>query len=70
MALSLDGPTPLLQVFDLPTSCAFYCDVLGFELVSGDDTWWGMLKLGANTLMLNTAYEEDQRPAAAEVRRV
>lgn len=62
MALSLDGPTPLLQVFDLPTSLAFHCDVRGFQLVSGDDTWWCMLKLGANTLMLNTAYEEDQRP--------
>ena len=34
MAIEIRGMTPLLQVFDMPTSIAFYRDVLGFDLVS------------------------------------
>jgi glyoxylase I family protein len=34
MAVEIRGLTPLLQVFDMPTSVRFYRDVLGFELVS------------------------------------
>jgi len=70
MAITLGGLTPLLEVFDLPTSVAFYRDVLGFELVSGDESWWCMLRLGGSTLMLNTAYESDERPPAPEPARV
>src|ERR1700724_120681 len=70
MAITLTGITPLLEVFDLPASIAFYRDVLGFELVSGDDSWWCMLKLGEVSLMLNTAYERDERPAAPDPARV
>ncbi len=62
MALTVNGLVPLLEVFDLPKAVAFYRDVLGFELIAGDETWWCMLKLGEATLMLNTAYERDERP--------
>jgi glyoxylase I family protein len=70
MAITVTGITPLLEVFDLPVSMAFYREVLGFELVSGDDSWWCMLKLGEVSLMLNTAYERDERPAAPNPARV
>lgn len=65
----VDGLTPLLEVFDLPASIAFYSGVLGFELVSRSDAWC-MLRLGAATLMLNTAYDEDERPQQPEPDRV
>lgn len=70
MAITISELTPLLEVFDLPASIAFYRDVLGFELVSGDDTWWCMLRLGEARLMLNTAYEDDERPPEPELARV
>jgi glyoxylase I family protein len=70
MAIAISGLTPLLEVFDLPASLAFYRDMLGFELVSGDDSWWCMLRLGEATLMLNTAYERHERPASADAMRV
>ncbi len=70
MAIAVRGLTPLLEVFDLPASIAFYRDVLGFELVAGDDSWWCMLKLGEISLMLNTAYEDHERPPAREPARV
>jgi glyoxylase I family protein len=62
MALTVHGLVPLLEVFDLPKAVAFYRDVLGFELIAGDEAWWCMLKFGEATLMLNTAYERDERP--------
>jgi glyoxylase I family protein len=70
MAITIRELAPLLEVFDLPASITFYRDVLGFELVSGDESWWCMLKLGEATLMLNTAYERDERPSAPEPARV
>jgi len=52
----LDPAVPLLQVFDMQTSLAFYRDVLGFEIVQQtDDDWWAMIRLGSTALMLNTA---------------
>lgn len=70
MSMTVGGLTPLLEVFDLPTSIAFYRDVLAFRLVAGDESWWCMLKLGEATLMLNTACEDDERPSAPELARV
>ena len=59
---------PLLQVFDMPTSIAFYCDVLGFSVektsAPGPNFGWALLKLQGVSLMLNTAYEPDKRPPA------
>ena len=34
MSVRIGGFATLLQVFDMPTSLAFYRDVLGFEVVS------------------------------------
>jgi Lactoylglutathione lyase and related lyases len=63
----------LLSVFDMPTSVRFYCDVLGFTIETRSPVYavdngvelfhWCMLKAGDARLMLNTAYEEDKRPA-------
>lgn len=70
MATMPTGLTPPLEVFDLPTSLSFYRDVLGFRLLEGDDSWWCMLQWGGATLMLNTAYERDERPLQPEPPRV
>ena len=76
MALDIKGMTPLLQVFDMATSLKFYCDVLGFEIVSADANTvapnhnWVWLKLNGTDLMLNTAYEYDKRPSTPDPRRV
>ena len=68
MALDIRGMVPLLQVFDMATSIAFYCDVLGFELNAtskpGPIFDWALLRLNGVELMLNTAYEGDKRPLA------
>lgn len=74
MSLRIGGFATLLQVFDMPTSLAFYRDVLGFEVVSDapDDGMcdWVMLKRYESELMLNTAYEADDRPPAPEPTRI
>lgn len=72
--IAIRGLCPLLQVFDMPTSLPFYRDVLGFSEVSksgsGDDVHWAWLRHGAAEVMLNTAYDDGQRPAAADPARV
>ena len=80
MALLLRGICPLLQVFDMPTSLAFYRDVLGFEVVGaspptdrvvGDDFGWVWLRRDDTELMLNTAYDPDaERPPTPDAARV
>lgn len=79
MTLDFDGLCPLLQVFDMATSVKFYRDVLGFELVGnspsvhspqGDYFHWCMLRRGNTTIMLNTAYDEGERPPAPDPTRV
>ena len=74
MPVDVRGMTPLLEVFDMPTSLAFYRDLLGFEVVgrSGpdDNCGWVLLKLNDIHLMLNTAYEDDERPPAPDPVRV
>jgi len=67
MVIDIRGMAPLLQVYDMPTSIKFYCEALGFELVSTDgkpapNCDWVLLKLDGVELMLNTAYEAHQRP--------
>ena len=71
---------PLLQVFDMPASLAFYRDLLGFEVVEaappvgqvdGDAHDWVWLHRGTVNLMLNTAYDPDaERPPAPDAVRV
>lgn len=74
MAIRLESMTPLIQVFDMTTSVAFYCNVLGFELVQrsqeGDHFDWCLLRLDDIRLMLNTAYEKEFRPPLPDPARV
>jgi catechol 2,3-dioxygenase-like lactoylglutathione lyase family enzyme len=68
------GLCPLLQVFDMPTSLAFYRDVVGFNVTMqsqpDDECDWCMLQLGDAYLMLNTAYERDLRPGRPDPARI
>ena len=72
--LRVEGLAPLVQVFDMPRSVAFYRDALGFALVAqsepGDSFDWCLLRLNGAELMLNTAYERDSRPPAPDPARI
>ena len=76
MSIQLRGVCTLLQVFDMPTSVRFYRDVLGFEVVrtttprEGDQFDWGLLQLDDVQVMLNTAHEQDHRPAQPDPARI
>jgi glyoxylase I family protein len=73
MALDLTHMTPLLQVFNMPASLAFYRNVLGFEVVSdsggGDASSWIWLRRGDINLMLNDQYESGHVPPAPPAER-
>ena len=74
MGIDVRGVCTLLQVFDMPASVRFYRDLLGFEIIhtsprSGDEFDWGYLRLGGAQIMLNTAYEQHNRPNARDGRR-
>jgi glyoxylase I family protein len=70
MAIDIHGIAPLLQVYDMPTSLSFYCETLGFSLEQSNRSAppydWVLLRRGDAELMLNTMYEAEQRPAAAD----
>jgi glyoxylase I family protein len=72
--MDIHGVCPLLQVFDMPTSLRFYRDVLGFTVSAssqpGDDCNWCWLRLNGAEIMLNTAYESDQRPPTPDRARI
>ena len=75
MGIEIRRMTPLLEVFDMPTSLAFYRDVLGFDVVNqsspGDKCDWCFLQRADVGLMLNTAYEsDDERPPTPDPSRV
>jgi len=75
MPFEVRGLCPLLQVYDMPTSMRFYCEVLGFEIVQrsqpGEEHFdWVWLRWNDADLMLNTAYEQDSRPEQREPARV
>lgn len=74
MTIDVRGMAPLLQVFDMSRSLAFYRDVLGFEVVSTAGTaphfGWVLLRLRDLELMLNTAHEPEARPDGPEPGRV
>lgn len=76
--IRLTGLVPLLQVFDMPAAIHFYRDILGFAIVSSSDEieaaegryfHWALLRLGGAELMLNTAYDANERPATREAER-
>ncbi|HLZ73573.1 VOC family protein [Phenylobacterium sp.] len=67
----LTGVTPYFEVFDMTASVAFYCDLLGFRVVfaspevetaEGRFSHFVRLGLGGLDLMLNTAYDANERP--------
>lgn len=70
MAIVIRSATTLLHVYDVPTSLAFYRDILGFEVAlssppftpAKDDFGWALLRLNGIELMLNNAYENNIRP--------
>jgi glyoxylase I family protein len=74
MSIAIEGATPMFHVFDVPTSIAFYRDVLGFEVVqhsppfsdAKDDFGWAMLRLHGVELMVNNAYENNIRPSSPD----
>lgn len=75
MGIEVRGVCTLLQVFDMPASVRFYRDVLGFTVVEtsdrrGDQFDWGLLRLNDTAVMLNTAYEEQDRPAVPDAARI
>jgi uncharacterized glyoxalase superfamily protein PhnB len=74
VTIAVRGLCPLLQVFDMPTSLRFYRDVLGFVEVQksgeGDDVDWAWLRHGEAEIMLNTAYDDGERPATPDAARV
>jgi len=66
---------PLIQVYDMNEAVAFYRERLGFEVVAQSDErdtpegrlfHWCWLRLGGAHLMLNTAFDEGERPSARD----
>lgn len=74
MTIAIRGLCPLLQVFDMPTSLRFYRDVLGFAEVQksgqGDEVHWAWLRHADAEVMLNTAYDDGERPPTPDGSRV
>jgi glyoxylase I family protein len=72
--MNIHGVAPLLQVFDMATALRFYRDVLGFEVWGssepGDNCNWCGLRLHGAEVMLNTAYEAEDRPSAPDPMRI
>jgi glyoxylase I family protein len=78
--IDLRGVCLLLQVFDMPLSVRFYCELLGFAISDRSKTYalengvelfhWALLRRGEMEIMLNTAYDEGERPAAPDPKRV
>jgi glyoxylase I family protein len=78
MTIEVAGMTPLIQVYDMNEALAFYRDVLGFRVSSDSGTvdtpegrhfHWCSLQLGSVSLMLNSAYDEGERPAGRDAAR-
>lgn len=71
MGIDMRGLCPLIQVFDMDTSLHFYCDLLGFKVVQkAERGGWAWLRHGDAELMLNTAYDDDERPEKPDPKRV
>jgi glyoxylase I family protein len=72
--MEIHGVAPLLQVFDMPTAIRFYRDVLGFQVWGssepGDNCNWCGLRLHGAEMMLNTAYEAEDRPPSPDLARI
>lgn len=66
MGIKVRGMAPMFEVFDMPASLTFYRDILGFEVTGdsgqGDNSGWVMLEHSGITVMLNTQYDDGERP--------
>ena len=70
MDITFQDAAPLFHVYDVPTSVAFYRDVLGFEVTHAsqpfddvkDNYGWAMLRRDGVMLMVNNMYEDNVRP--------
>jgi catechol 2,3-dioxygenase-like lactoylglutathione lyase family enzyme len=58
----------------MPTTLAFYRDILGFTVISsswpGDDADWTWLRWHGIDLMFNTAYDKNERPGKPDLQRL
>lgn len=74
MSLKIEYLTPLLQVFNMPRSLAFFRDVLGFTIVSDsgnrDESSWVWIQKDGCHLMLNDQYEPDSVPSECPPARI
>ena len=70
---NLNQLTPYVEVFDMQASVAFYRDILGFdvlfaspqvETLEGRFSHFVRLSRGHAEIMLNTAYDSNERPPA------
>lgn len=72
--INVERMTPLIQVFNMRRSLAFYRDILSFDVEQdsgdGDDSSWLLLRLGNIYLMLNDQYEPGHVPSAPPDERV
>ena len=66
MSINIEYLTPLIQVFNMPRTLAFYRDLFGFEVVTdsgnGDDSSWVWIQKNGCHLMLNDEYEPGHVP--------
>ncbi len=73
MAIEIRDGCTLMSVWDMPTTVRFYRELLGFEMTQRSPTYavengeelfhWCMMRSNEATIMLNTEYDEDERPA-------
>ena len=74
MGIEITYLTPLLEVFNMPRSLAFYRDILGFQVVSdsgkGDNSSWVWIQKDGCNLMLNDQYEPENVPSAPPPERI
>ncbi len=71
--IDIRGLAPLILVFDIQQSLQFYCEVLGFEIVSSDnagpDYGWVLLSSGKTEIMMEPIYPKNHKPAEPDALR-
>jgi catechol 2,3-dioxygenase-like lactoylglutathione lyase family enzyme len=74
MGIEIRGLCPLIQVFSMRRSLAFYRDILGFTVVAdsggGDDASWVWIARDGVNLMLNDQYEPGYVPPECPPERI
>ena len=72
-AIEVKDVCALMSVWDMPATVRFYRNLLGFEIVSRSPSYamedgeelfhWCTMRANGATIMLNTEYDEGERPA-------